>query len=82
MIARVARQEISLLLEELPAVGILGHVKWANHISDRNCDYSYIEPIYLDLANVADKLNEPEEYHKNKPIILGIQLDLRTVSLK
>ena len=76
MIARNAKEEIRQLLEEYPAVGVLGprqigKTTLAEEIgSDIDSNY-----LYLDLespANIA-RLEEPEAYfetHKGKMIIL------------
>lgn len=76
MIKRDAQDEIALLLEEFPAVGILGPRQVGKTtLAEEIAAATNPEPIYLDLENVADraKLNEPEGYfelHKGKLIIL------------
>lgn len=76
MIKRAAQDELTLLLDEFPAVGILGPRQVGKTtLAEEIAAKTDPEPIYLDLENVADraKLNEPQEYfelHKGKLIIL------------
>jgi predicted AAA+ superfamily ATPase len=76
MIPRLAETEIALLMQEFPAVGLLGPRQIGKTTLAENIA-AYFEPptIYLDLESPADlaKLNEPEDYfeqHKGKLIIL------------
>lgn len=76
MIKRVAQAEITRLLEEFPAVAILGPRQVGKTtLAEEIAKSVNPEPIYLDLESPADhaKLNEPESYfelHKGKLIIL------------
>jgi predicted AAA+ superfamily ATPase len=76
MIQRRAQAEIMALLEEFPAVGILGPRQVGKTTLAVEIAKSFNpEPIYLDLENPTDqvKLSEPDSYfelHKGKLIIL------------
>lgn len=76
MIKRTAQQQITLLLDEFPAVGILGPRQVGKTTLAEQIAYTINpEPIYLDLESVIDraKLTDPEAYlelHKGKLIIL------------
>lgn len=76
MIARNSQVEISELLEEFPAVSILGPRQVGKTTLAEEIALSLSpEPIYLDLESPIDqaKLNDPEAYfelHKGKLIIL------------
>lgn len=76
MISRAAQSEVIRLLEEFPAVGILGPRQVGKTTLAEEISASINpEPIYLDLENPSDKakLNDPVEYfeiHKGKLIIL------------
>lgn len=76
MLVRKAQEEIIGLLNEFPAVGVLGprqvgKTTLANAIAHS----SFKEPVYLDLESPSNlaRLNDPEDYfeqHKGKLIIL------------
>jgi predicted AAA+ superfamily ATPase len=76
MIPRLAETEIALLMQEFPAVGLLGPRQIGKTTLAENIAANFEPPtIYLDLESPADlaKLNEPEDYfeqHKGKLIIL------------
>lgn len=76
MIARNSQVEISELLEEFPAVSILGPRQVGKTTLAEEIALSLSpEPIYLDLESPIDqaKLNDPEAYfelHKGKLVIL------------
>lgn len=76
MIKRQAQSEIARLLEEFPAVGVLGPRQVGKTTLAEEIAVSVNpEPIYLDLERPSEaaRLNEPEEYfelHKGKLIIL------------
>lgn len=76
MIKREAEKEITQLLEEFPAIGVLGPRQIGKTTIAEEIAMSFSpEPIYLDLESPTDqaKLNEPEAYfelHKGKLIIL------------
>jgi predicted AAA+ superfamily ATPase len=76
MIKRQAQSEIARLLEEFPAVGVLGPRQVGKTTLAKEIAASvYPDPIYLDLERPSEaaRLNEPEEYfelHKGKLIIL------------
>lgn len=76
MITREAQAEIMALLDEFPAVGVLGTRQVGKTtLAEEIAATIKPEPIYLDLESPADlaKLNEPEDYfelHKGKLIIL------------
>jgi predicted AAA+ superfamily ATPase len=76
MIKRAAQAEIVSLLEEFPAVGVLGPRQVGKTtLAEEIAASVKPEPIYLDLERPSEaaRLNEPEEYfelHKGKLIIL------------
>lgn len=76
MIKREAKQDIAKLLEEFPAVGVLGPRQVGKTtLAEELAARINPEPIYLDLESPKDyaKLSEPESYfetHKGKLIIL------------
>lgn len=76
MFKRIALDEIIRLLDEFPAVGVLGARQVGKTtLSEAIAAQINPEPIYLDLESPGDqaKLNEPEDYfelHKGKLIIL------------
>lgn len=76
MIKREAQAEITSLLDEFPAVGVLGpHQVGKTTLAQEIAAAMKPDPIYLDLESTADlaKLSEPEAYfelHKGKLIIL------------
>jgi len=76
MIKRQAQSEIARLLEEFPAVGVLGPRQVGKTtLAEEIAASVNPEPIYLDLERPSEaaRLNEPEEYfelHKGKLIIL------------
>lgn len=76
MIKRQAQSEIAHLLEEFPAVGVLGPRQVGKTtLAEEIAAAVNPEPIYLDLErpSAAARLKEPEEYfelHKGKLIIL------------
>lgn len=76
MIKREAQAEISRLLEEFPAVGVLGTRQVGKTtLAEEIAASMKPDPIYLDLESPADqaKLTEAEDYfelHKGKLIIL------------
>jgi uncharacterized protein len=76
MIKRQAQSEIAHLLEEFPAVGVLGPRQVGKTtLAEEIAASVNPEPIYLDLERPSEaaRLNEPEEYfelHKGKLIIL------------
>ncbi len=76
MIKRSAQAEIIRLLEEFPAVSILGPRQVGKTtLAEEIAKSLKPEPIYLDLENPTDrsKLNEAESYfelHKSKLVIL------------
>jgi uncharacterized protein len=76
MIRRVSQEQINLLLDEFPAVGILGPRQVGKTtLAEEIATAVNPAPIYLDLESVTDraKLNDPEAYfeqHKGKLIIL------------
>src|ERR1700744_4031286 len=76
MIKRQAQTEIAQLLEEFPAVGVLGPRQVGKTtLAEAIAANARPEPIYLDLETPSEaaKLKEPEDYfelHKGKLIIL------------
>lgn len=76
MIKREVQAEITRLLEEFPAVGVLGTRQVGKTtLAEEIAASMKPDPIYLDLESPADqaKLNEAENYfelHKGKLIIL------------
>lgn len=76
MIVRESKAEITRLLKEFPAVGVLGPRQVGKTTLAKEIAGSFDpDPIYLDLERPSDraKLNEPEEYfelHKGRLIIL------------
>jgi predicted AAA+ superfamily ATPase len=76
MIARNAKSEITQLLEEFSAVGVLGPRQVGKTtLAEEIADSLTPQPIYLDLESPTDraKLNESEAYfelHKGRLIIL------------
>lgn len=76
MIRRGAKDEIIRLLDEFPAVGVLGARQVGKTtLAEEIAAQIDPEPIYLDLESPANqaKLSEPEDYleqHKGKLIIL------------
>src|ERR1700744_5885829 len=76
MIKRQAQTEIAQLLEEFPAVGVLGPRQVGKTtLAEAIAAIARPEPIYLDLETPSEaaKLKEPEDYfelHKGKLIIL------------
>jgi uncharacterized protein len=76
MIKRQAQSEIAKLLEEFPAVGVLGPRQIGKTtLAEAIAAAEKPEPVYLDLERPAEvaRLQEPEEYfelHKGKLIIL------------
>jgi len=76
MIKRQAQREIAGLLEEFPAVGVLGPRQVGKTtLAEAIAASIKPEPVYLDLETPSDaaKLREPEDYfelHKGKLIIL------------
>ena len=76
MIEREAKQDIGRLLEEFPAVGVLGPRQVGKTtLAEELAARINPEPIYLDLESPKDyaKISEPESYfetHKGKLIIL------------
>lgn len=76
MIKRQAQSEIAQLLDEFPAVGVLGPRQIGKTtLAEEIAANEKAEPIYLDLERPSEaaKLKEPEEYfelHKGKLIIL------------
>ena len=76
MIVRQAKAEIIELLEEFPAVGVLGTRQVGKTtLAEEIAATTHPEPIYLDLESPTDlaRLNEPEAYfelHSGKLIIL------------
>jgi predicted AAA+ superfamily ATPase len=76
MIKREAQLEITNLLEEFPAVGVLGTRQVGKTtLAEEIASSMKPDPIYLDLESPADlaRLSEPEDYfelHKGKLIIL------------
>jgi predicted AAA+ superfamily ATPase len=76
MIKRQAQSEIARLLEEFPAVGVLGPRQVGKTtLAEEIAASVNPEPIYLDLERPSEaaRLSEPEEYfelHKGKLIIL------------
>jgi uncharacterized protein len=76
MIKREAQDEITRLLEEFPAVGVLGTRQVGKTtLAEEIAASIKPDPIYLDLESPADqaKLSEAEDYfelHKGKLIIL------------
>lgn len=76
MIKRLAQPEIAELLEEFPAVAILGPRQVGKTtLAEEIAASMNPEPIYLDLERPSEaaRLNEPEAYfelHKGKLIIL------------
>ncbi len=76
MIIRQAQSEITRLLEEFPAVGVLGPRQVGKTtLAEEIAASINPEPIYLDLERPSEaaRLAEPEEYfelHKGKLIIL------------
>lgn len=76
MIPRIAQYETIQLLEEFPAVAVLGPRQVGKTTLAETIGHSLsTEPIYLDLESPSDraKLNEPELYfelHNGKLIIL------------
>ena len=76
MIKRIAEKEIKSLLQEFPAVGVLGPRQVGKTTIAEEIAASFPQqPIYLDLESPSDraKLNDPENYfehHKGTLIIL------------
>ncbi len=76
MVLRNAKAEIAVLMDEFPAVGLLGPRQVGKTtLSEEIAGGFGAETIYLDLESPTDqtKLNEPEAYfdlHKGKLIIL------------
>jgi len=76
MIKRQAQTEVAGLLEEFPAVGVLGPRQVGKTtLAEAIAASIKPEPVYLDLETPSDaaKLREPEDYfelHKGKLIIL------------
>jgi predicted AAA+ superfamily ATPase len=76
MFKRIAQDEIIRLLDEFPAVGVLGARQVGKTtLAQEIAAQINPEPIYLDLESPGDqaKLSEPEDYfelHKGKLIIL------------
>lgn len=75
MIARLAAEEVALLMQEFPAVGLLGPRQIGKTTLAGHIALNFDSSIYLDLESPADlaKLSEPEDYferHKGKLIIL------------
>jgi predicted AAA+ superfamily ATPase len=76
MIKRNAETEIRDLLQEFPAVGVLGPRQVGKTtLAEAIATFFDAKPIYLDLESPSDraKLNEPEDYfemHKGTLIIL------------
>ena len=76
MIKRLAQAEITQLLEEFPAVGVLGPRQIGKTtLAEAIAATVATKPIYLDLERPSEaaRLKEPEEYlelHKGKLIIL------------
>lgn len=76
MIKRDAQEDIISLLDEFPAVGVLGPRQVGKTtLAEEIAATINPEPVYLDLESPADhaKLNEPENYfelHNDKLIIL------------
>ncbi len=76
MIKRLIQQEVKQLLDEFPAVGLLGPRQVGKTtLAIEIAEALHQEPIYLDLESPSDliKLNEAEqyfEYNKGKLIIL------------
>lgn len=76
MIKRIFETEIKNLLDEFPAVGLLGPRQVGKTtLSEKIAASMSPTPVYLDLESPSDraKLNEPEAYfeiHKGKLIIL------------
>jgi len=76
MIEREAKQDIGRLLEEFPAVGVLGPRQVGKTtLAEELATRINPKPIYLDLESPKDysKISEPESYfetHKGKLIIL------------
>jgi uncharacterized protein len=76
MIKRQAQSEIAGLLEEFPAVGVLGPRQVGKTtLAEEIAASVKPEPVYLDLERPSEaaRLSEPEEYfelHKGKLIIL------------
>ena len=75
MIARLAAEEVALLMQEFPAVGLLGPRQIGKTTLGEHIALNFDSSIYLDLESPADlaRLSEPEDYferHKGKLIIL------------
>jgi predicted AAA+ superfamily ATPase len=75
MIARLAAEEVALLMQEFPAVGLLGPRQIGKTTLAEHIALNFDSSIYLDLESPADlaRLSEPEDYferHKGKLIIL------------
>ena len=76
MITRSVQQDLLILMEEFPAVGILGPRQVGKTtLAERIAGMTKPEPIYLDLERPSDlaKLDDAEAYfdlHKDKLIIL------------
>lgn len=76
MVKRNAKEDIVKLLDEFPAVAVLGPRQVGKTtLAEEIAAQIYPQPIYLDLESPTDyaKLNEPEAYfelHKGKLIIL------------
>jgi len=76
MIKRQALDDILILLQEFPAVGILGPRQVGKTtLADTIAALIKPEPVYLDLErpSARARINDPEEYfeiQKNKLIIL------------
>ena len=76
MVNRYVKSEIITLLQEFPAVGLLGPRQVGKTtLAEEIANLFSPEPIYLDLENPSDqaKLRDPEDYferYKGKLIIL------------
>jgi predicted AAA+ superfamily ATPase len=75
MIERIAQAEIAGLLEEFPAVGLLGPRQIGKTTLAQEIAAAYPASVYLDLESPADaiKLSDPEAYfelHKGELIVL------------
>ncbi|TFF35735.1 ATP-binding protein [Mucilaginibacter psychrotolerans] len=75
MMTRFAEVEIALLMQEFPAVGLLGPRQIGKATLAEHIALNFDSSLYLDLESPADlaKLSEPEDYferHKGKLIIL------------
>ena len=76
MITRLVQAQVATLLDEFPAVAILGPRQIGKTTLAQQIGASFHpSPLYMDLENPAEqaKLNEPENYfelHKGRLIIL------------